>query len=78
MQVTDTFLFDASEIDITVIPDVSAIAHEQNDPNKNTMKRVKQFLDYDASQEEAIIKFHANSMILEIHYDASYLSENRP
>ena len=39
------------------------------------MKRVKQFLDYAASQEEAIITSNASGMVLEIHSDASYLSK---
>ena len=40
------------------------------------MMHVKQFLDYAASQEEAIITFNASNMILNIRSDASYLSEN--
>ena len=40
------------------------------------MKCVKQFLDYAAYEEEAIITFKASNMILNIHSDASYLSEN--
>ena len=33
------------------------------------------FLDYAASQEEAIITYHASAMVLECHSNASYLSE---
>ena len=39
------------------------------------MKKVWQFLDYAASQEEAIITYNASDMVLSVHSDASYLSE---
>ena len=54
MQVTGNFILYGREIDSTMIPALSAIASEQNPPTKNAMKRVKQFLNYAASQEEAI------------------------
>ena len=76
MQVTGTFLFYARAIDSTMLPALSAIASQQNAPTKNTLKRVKQFLDYAATQEEAIITYSASNMVLSIHSDASYLSEN--
>ena len=59
-----------------MIPALSAIASEQNFPTKNTTKRVKQFIGYAASQEEAIITFNASVTVLAIHNDASYLSDN--
>ena len=59
-----------------MLPDLSVIASEQNDPTKNTMKRLKQLLDYDVSQEEAIIMCNASGMVLAINSDTSYLSEN--
>ena len=37
---------------------------------------MKQFLDYAATQEEAVLTFSASDMVLNIHSDASYLSEN--
>ena len=43
-----------------------AIASEQNAPTKNTMKRVKKYLNYAASQEEAIITFNDSGMVLKI------------
>ena len=58
-----------------MIPALSAIVSEYDTPTKNTMKQVKQFLDYTASQEEVIITFNASGMVLAIHYDASYPSK---
>ena len=54
---------------------LSAIASEQANPTENTMKKVKQFLDYAASQEDAVVTYKASDMQLAIHSDASYLSE---
>jgi hypothetical protein len=39
------------------------------------MKLAKQFLDYMARQEEAVLTFHASNMVLAVHSNASYLSE---
>jgi hypothetical protein len=39
------------------------------------MEKVKQFLDYASTQENAVIIYKASDMVLAIHSDASYLSE---
>ncbi len=39
------------------------------------MTLCKQFLDYVASQDEAILTYKASNMVLAIHSDASYLSK---
>ena len=75
-QVTGTFLYYARGVDSTMLTALSALAGEQTKPTKNTMKRVMQFLDYAASQDEAIVTYRASDMILAIHSDASYLSED--
>ena len=38
------------------------------------MKWVNQFLDYIRTHPDAIIRYHASDMILNVHSDASYLS----
>ena len=57
-----------------MIPYLSTINSEQNAPTKNTMKRLKKLLDYDASKEETIVTFNASDMVLAIHSDEYYLS----
>ena len=54
---------------------LSAIAADQAAPTKNTIEKVEQLLGYAASQEDAVITYHASDMVLAIHSDASYLSE---
>ena len=42
---------------------------------KKMMKKTKQFLDYVASHPDAILTFSASNMVLNVHIDASYLTE---
>ena len=39
------------------------------------MQYAMQFLNYVATQEEAVLTFNASNMILAVHSDTSYLSE---
>jgi hypothetical protein len=39
------------------------------------MEQTKQFLDYLATQEEAVLTYNKSEMILAVHSDASYFSE---
>jgi hypothetical protein len=53
---------------------LSSLASKQAAPTERTMQKCLQFLDYAASQEDAIVTYQA-SMRLVIHSNASYLSE---
>jgi hypothetical protein len=50
---------------------------QQASPTQKTTERVKQLLDYCASQEEAALTYHASNMVLAIHSDAGYLNESK-
>ena len=54
---------------------LSAIASQQADPTQYTMNKTLQFLDYVATHPDAILTFHASNMTLNVHSDASYLTE---
>ncbi len=54
---------------------LSAIASAQAEPTEETMTRCKQFLDYAATHQDAIITYKKSDMVLVVHSDASYLSE---
>ncbi len=58
-----------------LIMPLSALASEQANPTEKTMSKIKQLLDYIASQEDAVLTYQASDMILAIYSDASYLSE---
>ena len=53
---------------------LSEISSQQSAPTENTMKRVNKFLDYMWTHPDAIIRYRASDMILNVHSDASYLS----
>ena len=54
---------------------ISAIASQSVTPTEETMAHTKQFLDYVATQEEAVLTYNVSDMKLAAHSDASYLSE---
>ena len=76
-EVTGTFLYYARAVDTTMLTALGSIATQQANPTENTMKKVKQFLDYAASHPDAIVTYHASDMVLAGHSDASYLSETK-
>ena len=74
-QVCGKFLFLGRAVDSTLLCPISAIASQASKPTADTMHQTLQLLDYLATQEEAVLSYHASDMILAVHSDASYLSE---
>ena len=74
-QVCGKFLFLGRSVDSTLLCPISAIASQAAHPTEDTLKQTMQFLDYIATQEEAVITYSASDMKLAAHSDASYLSE---
>jgi hypothetical protein len=75
--VTGTLLYYSRAVDSTMLVALNAIAMQQASPTQKTMERVKQLLDYCASQEEVVLTYHASDMVLAIHSDAGYLNESK-
>jgi hypothetical protein len=74
-EVTGVFLYLVQAVDSTMLTALSSLASEQAAPTERMMQKCLQFLDYAASQEDAIVTNQASDMRLTIHSDASYLSE---
>ena len=74
-QVVGTILYYARAVDMTLLAALSSIASEQTKATKQTMTKLKHMLDYLATHQDATMRFYASDMILNIHSDASYLSE---
>ena len=72
---TGTFLYYARAVDPTMLVALNAIAANQSAPTEDTLQRTLFFLDYAASHPDAILTYVASQMILNIHSDASYLTE---
>ena len=62
---------------MTVLMALSSIAVEQTKATEKTLGRCLQLLNYLASNSEAKVRYHASDMIMNIHSDASYLSETK-
>ena len=76
-EVTGTFLYYARAVDSTMLAALGSIATQQANPTENTMKKIRQFLDYAATHPDAIVTYRASDMVLAGHSDASYLSETK-
>ena len=74
-QVVGKFLFYGRAVDSTLLCPISAIASQTATPTTDTLERTHQLLDFLATQDDAIITYHASDMVLAAHSDASYLSE---
>jgi hypothetical protein len=75
--VTGTLLYYSQAVDPTMLFALNAIATQQASPTQKMMDRVKQLLNYCASQEDAILTYHSSDMVLAIHSDADYLDESK-
>ena len=69
------FLFLGRAVDATLLCPISAIASQSATPTEDTMAHTKQFIDYVATQEEAVLTYNTSDMKLAAHSNASYLSE---
>ncbi len=76
-KVTGKFSWYARAVNPTMLTPLSALAAQQAKPTKETMQRVKQFLEYAASQEPAVLTYRKSDMKLAIHSDAGYLNESK-
>jgi hypothetical protein len=74
-EVVGTFLYYAQCVDSTMLTALGSIATQQANPTRNTMIKVKQFLDYASTHPNAIVTYQASDMVLAAQSDASYLSK---
>ena len=74
-QVYGKFLFLGRAVDSTLLCPISAIASQSATPTEDTLKQMQQLLDYVATQDEAVLAYHASALKVAAHSDASYLSK---
>jgi hypothetical protein len=75
-QLTGTLLYYARAVDPCLIMTINVLAYEQSKATAVTAEKVVKLLNYCNTHPETKIRYHASDMILHIHSDASYLSEN--
>jgi hypothetical protein len=74
-KLTGTLLYYARAVDPTLILPLNVSASEQTQATTATADKLIRLLKYCATHPEDKLRYHASSMILNIHSDASYLSE---
>ena len=74
-QIVGTVMYYARAVDNTTLVALSSIAAEQAKATSSTENDTEQLLDYLSTHKEATIRFVKSDMILNVHSDASYLSE---
>ena len=73
--VFDTLLYYARAVDPKLLATLSQIASRQSTATEEVATMIKQLLDYVATHSNSGIRYVASDMILNLHSDASYLSE---
>ena len=76
-RVNGKFLYLGRAVDLTILAALSALASQQAAPTEDTKKRAHQLLDYLATQDEAFLTYRASNMVLAVHSNASYHSEQK-
>jgi hypothetical protein len=71
-----TLLYYARAVYPTLIMPINFLASEQSNATEITADKVIKMLNYCNTHRETKIRDHASAMILHIHSDAYYLSEN--
>ena len=74
-QIIGSILQYARVVDNTALVALSSLAAEQTTAITSTKQKVSDLLDYLATNPDDTIRFRASNMILDIHSDASFLSE---
>jgi hypothetical protein len=77
-EVLGTFLYYARCVASSILPALETLATQQATPTKNTLKKMKQFLDYASTNPNAVVTYHTSNMVLAGHSNASYLSKSNP
>jgi hypothetical protein len=75
-QLMGTLLYYARAIDSTLIMPINVLASEQSNATEATADKVIKLLNYCNTHPETKKCYRASDMILHIHSDASYISEN--
>ncbi len=60
---------------MTVLMALSSIASEQTKGTERTLEKAYQVLDYLATHPNAVVRFCASDMVMNIHLDVLYVSE---
>ncbi len=71
-KIVGSILYYARAVDMTVLMALSTIVSEQTKGTERTLEKAYQVLDYLATHPNAVVRFRASDMVMNIHLDASY------
>ncbi len=74
-KIVGSILYYSRAVDMTVLMVSSSIASEQTKSPDRTLEKAYQVLDCLALHPDAVVRFRASDMVLNIDSDASYLSK---
>ena len=74
-KIAGSILYYARAVDMTILMALSLIASEQTKGTERTFKKAYQVLNYLASHPDAVVRFQASDMVMNIYSDTSYLSK---
>jgi hypothetical protein len=74
-KIVGSFLYYGRAVDTTILKALNSLARQQSKPTETTKKRSEHLLDYLATHPNAVIRYYASEMILQVHSDASYFNE---
>ena len=74
-EIVGSLLYYARALDLTMLPALTSISRQQNNPTQDTVDKLNQLLDYCHTYPNTKVRYHASGMLLKVHTDASYLSE---
>ena len=76
-RIIGAILYYACAVDRTILTTLRLVAGDQANVTEQTEHQSQQLLDYLTTHQCATIRYYASDMILNIHSNASYLSEVR-
>ena len=68
-----SLLYYARALDCTMLPTLNQIGSEQARPTQDTKAKLSRLLDYAATYPEAVVRFYASDMLLNLDSDSAYL-----
>ncbi len=74
-KIVGSILYYAQAVNMTVLMALSTITAKQTIATAQMLERCRQMIDYLAHNANSKVRFQASDMIMNIHLDASYLSE---
>jgi hypothetical protein len=74
-QIVGSFLYYGRAVDTTILKTLNTLLRQQSKPTTTTASHTEHLLDYLASHPNAVIRYYASDMLLQIHSDASYNNE---